>query len=292
MNSSINWDFVQEHANQILAEGIYYLRQRSASMADLIAVEKPGNYLISLDGRPRYIGEGINVSRRLKTQFDTKLSTFYKTYLKRNSEAPRDLQEFRIQAMPTAIGRKEIEDFGIVNIPADLNKFQQNKRPKIAPAYTDDMWRLVQEVWENLLAQGAERYFEQPRVPWFEATPPDVAGLYGLWAVGDPAPLYIGESSELANRYKSHSTNTYISALRRHVGTELLGFTLKGKYGKKNRAFTDEEDKFLNEFLSRCEYSWLPVGLGRYEVEGHLIQMELPILNRKGKQILGVSRST
>ena len=272
MNSSINWDFVQEHANRILAEGVYHLRQRDANRAELIAVEEPGNYLISLNGRPRYIGEGINVSKRLKTQFHVKRSTFYTTYFKRHSEAPSDLEEFRVQAMVTAFGRKEIEDFGITNIPTDLNKFQKNKRPKIAPAYTDDMWRLAQEVREDLLDQGAERYFQQPRVPWFEAMPPDVSGLYGLWAVGDPVPLYIGESSELANRYKSHSTNTYISALRRHVGTELLGFTLKEKYGKKNRAFTDVEDNTLNEYLSSCEYSWLPVGLGRYEVESFLIE--------------------
>jgi len=292
MNSSINWGFVQEHANRILAEGIYHLGQRDAGKAALITVEKPGNYLISLDERPRYIGEGINVSKRLKTQFHAKRSTFYKTYSKAHAEAPRDLEEFRVQAMATAFGRKEIEDFGIVNIPTDLNKFQKNKRPRIAAAYSNEMWRLVQEVREDLLVQGAERYFQQPRLPWFEAMPPDVAGIYGLWTVGDPVPLYIGESSELANRYQSHSANTYISALRRHVGTELLGFSLQEKYGKKNRAFTDEEDKTLNEFLSRCEYSWLPVGLGRYEVEDHLIQMELPLLNRKGKQNLGVSRST
>ncbi len=82
MSSSINWDFVQEHANQILAEGIFHLRQRDASRAKLIAVEEPGNYLISLDGRPRYIGEGIDVRKRLSTQFHPKRSTFYKPYIK------------------------------------------------------------------------------------------------------------------------------------------------------------------------------------------------------------------
>ena len=284
MNSKANWDFVQDHANRILAEGIYRLRQRDAVRTELVTVEEPGNYLISLDGRPRYIGEGIDVRKRLITQFHAKRSTFYKTYIKKRTEALRDVEEFRVQAMATSFGRKEIEDFGIVNIPTDLNKFQKNKRPKLVPAYSDDMWRLVQEIREDLLIEGAERYFEQPKVPWFEATPPDAPGLYGLWADGESAPLYIGESSELANRYKSHSENTYISALRRHVGTELLGFDLKEKYGKKNRSFTEVEDRMVNDFLSSSEYSWLPVGLGRYEVESFLIKREAPVLNRKGNR--------
>jgi hypothetical protein len=284
MNSSINWDFVQEHANQILAEGIFHLRQRDASRAKLIAIDEPGNYLVSLDGIPRYIGEGVQVRKRLNTQFHPKRSTFYKTFIKANPEAPRNLEEFRVQAMATGFGRKEIEDFGIVNIPTELNKFQKNKRPKLPLAYTDEMWLLVQENQAKLLTEGAERYLEQSRVSWFEATPPDAPGLYGLWGTGESAPLYIGESSELAKRYKSHSGNTYISALRRHVGTELLGFNLKEKYGKKDRAFTDDEDKTVSEFLSRCEYSWLPVGLGRYEVESFLIKEQVPELNRKGNR--------
>ena len=127
-------------------------------------------------------------------------------------------------------------------------------------------------------------------MPWFEATPPDAPGLYGLWREGEETPLYVGESSELAGRYKAHSTYTYISALRRHVGSVILELELKDKSGKKNRAFTEPDDRKVDAYLERSLYSWMEVGLSRYEVEDHLIQTELPILNRKGKQSSPVPR--
>ena len=291
MASSISWDFVQEHANRILAEGVHRLRAQPFVPPDEVTLEGAGNYLVSLDGVPVYIGEATDVRQRLKTQFDAKRSTFYKTFLASAPDIPRDIDEFRVQTMATGLGRKEIEDFGIVNVPTRLNKFQKNKRPVIEPSYGNEMWDLVQEARHDLLAAGAERYMARPRVPWFEATPPDAPGLYGLWRAGDETPLYVGESSELAGRYKAHSTYTYISALRRHVGSVILGLKLKDKSGKKNRAFTEADDRTVDAYLERSMYSWMEVGLGRYEVEDYLVQSELPVLNRKGKQRLGVSSS-
>lgn len=292
MTSSITWEFVQEHANRILAEGIHHLRSQPFIRPNEVMQEGPGNYLISLDGVPVYIGEATDVRQRLKTQFDAKRSTFYKTFLASAPDIPRDIDDFRVQTMTTGFGRKEIEDFGIVNVPTHLNKFQKNKRPVIEPSYGSEMWGLVQKARNDLLAEGAERYMARPRVPWFEATPPDAPGLYGLWRDGDETPLYVGESSELAGRYKAHSTYTYISALRRHVGSVILGLELKDKSGKKNRAFTEADDRKVDGYLERSLYSWMEVGLGRYEVEDHLIQTELPVLNRKGKQSSGAPKST
>lgn len=291
MASSISREFVQEHANRILAEGIHNLRAQPILRPDEVMLDGAGNYLISLDGVPVYIGEAIDVRQRLKTQFDANRSTFYKTFLERGPEIPRDIGDFRVQTMATVFGRKEIEDFGIVNVPTRLNKFQKNKRPVIEPSYGSEMWGLVQEARHHLLAEGAERYMARPRVPWFEAAPPDAPGLYGLWREGDETPLYVGESSELANRYKAHSTYTYISALRRHVGAVILGLELMDKSGKKNRAFTEADDRKVDAYLERSMYSWKAVGLGRYEVEDHLIQTELPVLNRKGKKRSGVPTS-
>jgi hypothetical protein len=291
MASSINWDYVQKHANRILAEGIHRLRAQHLVRPNEVTLQGPGNYLISLDGVPVYIGEGIDVRQRLRTQFDARRSTFYKTFLESTAETPRNISDFRVQTMATAFGRKEIEDFGIVNIATKLNKFQKNKRPAIEPAHGSEMWDLAQEAHEDLLAEGAARYIGQPRVAWFEATPPDAPGLYGLWQEGDNTPLYVGESSELANRYNAHSTYTYFSALRRHVGSVILGLELKDKSGKKNRAFAEADDRQVNSFLEKSKYSWMTVGLGRYELEDHLIQMELPVLNRKGKRSSDAPRS-
>ncbi|MBK6733130.1 MAG: hypothetical protein IPG61_03420 [bacterium] len=202
MASSISWEFVQEHANRILAEGIHHLRGQPLVRPDEVTLEGPGNYLISLDLVPLYVGEATDVRQRLKTQFDANRSSFYKTLLESGPEIPRDIGDFRVQTMATGFGRKEIEDFGIVNVPTRLNKFQKNKRPVIEPSYGSQMWGLVQEARHDLLAKGAERYMARPRVPWLEAVPPDAPGLYGLWRDGDEAPLYVGESSELENRYK------------------------------------------------------------------------------------------
>jgi len=292
MASPISWEFVQKHADRILAEGIHHLRAQTFLRSDQVTLDGPGNYLISLDGVPVYIGEAMDVRQRLKTQFDANRSTFYKTFLVSDPDIPRDIGEFRVQTMATRFGRKEIEDFGIVNVPTRLNKFQKNKRPVIDPSYGSEMWGLVQEACHDLLAEGAERYMARPMVPWTEATPPDAPGLYGLWGEGDETPLYVGESSELANRYKTHSTNTYMSALRRHVGSVILGLELKDKNGKKNKVFTEADDRMVDAYLERSLYSWMEVGLGRYEVEDHLIQTELPVLNRKGKQRSAVPRST
>lgn len=288
MASPISWEYVQEHANRILAEGIHHLRAQPFLRSDEVMLDGPGNYLISLDGVQVYIGEAVDVRQRLKTQFDPNRSTFYKTFLASDTDIPRDIGDFRVQTMATGFGRKEIEDFGIVNVPTRLNKFQKNKRPVIKPSNASEMWGLVQKARHDLLAAGAELYMARPRVPWFEATPPDAPGLYGLWREEDEMPLYVGESSELAGRYKAHSTYTYISALRRHVGSVILRLELKDKSGKKNRAFTEADDRKVNAYLERSLYSWMEARLGRYEVEDHLIQTELPVLNRKGKQNLGV----
>lgn len=292
MASIISWESVQARANQILAEGIHHLRAQSSLRSDEVTLEGPGNYLISLDGGPVYIGEAMEVRQRLKTQFDANRSTFYKTFLASGPEILRSIDGFRVQTMTTGFGRKEIEDFGIANVVTCLNKFQKNKRPVIKPSFGSEMWALVQEARHSLLAEGAERYMARPRVPWFEATPPDAPGLYGLWREGEETPLYVGESSELAGRYKAHSTYTYISALRRHVGSVILGLELMDKSGRKNRAFTESDDRKVDAYLESSMYSWMEVGLGRYEVEDHLIQTELPVLNRKGKQISAVPRST
>ena len=162
MASPISWEFVQEHANRILAEGIHHIRAQPFLRSDEVSLDGPGNYLISLDGVPVYIGEAMDVRQRLKTQFDANRSTFYKTFLASDPDIPRDIGEFRVQTMATRFGRKEIEDFGIVNVPTRLNKFQKNKRPAIEPSSVNEMWSLVQEARRDLLAAGAERYMARP----------------------------------------------------------------------------------------------------------------------------------
>ena len=92
--------------------------------------------------------------------------------------------------------------------------------------------------------------------------------------------IYIGESSNINERFKTHSGRTYFSALRRHIGTEILKFELQEIKGKK-RYFSETEDRKVTEFLKTCKATLFPVAFGRYELEEYLIKKHRPLLNRK-----------
>ena len=106
--------------------------------------------------------------------------------------------------------------------------------------------------------------------------------MAGLYLVKDKSGklIYIGESSDIGERIKTHSGRTYFSALRRHIGTDILGFELQEVKGKK-RYFSGTEDRKVTEFLKMCNVTLFPVSFGRYELEEHLIKNHRPLLNRK-----------
>lgn len=62
---------------------------------------------------------------------------------------------------------------------------------------------------------------------------------------------------------------TYLSSLRRHIGTEILNFELQERNGKK-RYFDASEDKKVTQFLSTCKATFYPTYFGRYELEEFL----------------------
>ncbi|MCP4572663.1 MAG: hypothetical protein GY838_09965 [bacterium] len=283
MIETMNWEWCQTHADEILAEGIHALRAHSTLKNGTTAPNNPGNYLISLNDDPLYIGESQHLAPRLKQQFAAGTSTFYKNYLRSRRPDPAPLDTFRVQYAPAHLGRKELEDFGIVNIPTRLNRFQLGKRDVVDPATGSDLWRSVQEQSARLLDQGETALWSQTRVPWFEAEVPKGAGLYVVWSPDHKAPIYIGESSQLANRYRAHGRDTYFSALRRHVGTGILGFELLEKDGKK-RHFHPFDETEVTRYLASCDYMSMPVGIGRVELEELLIGRHRPVLNRKSRQ--------
>ncbi len=276
----MSWDDIQRHADEILAEGIFALRSAPAGTARGVASTKAGNYLISLGGVPYYVGEGIDLAARLRQQFAARTSTFYKNYLKEAPGQVVEIGDFSVQYMETALGRKEIEDFGIANIPTRLNRFQLGKRAQRAPATTADTWAAVQERCAELLAQGDAAFWVSPRHPMMQAAPPDHPGLYAVREGGTDRLIYIGESSGLASRHKTHCGQTYFSALRRHVGTELLAYQLQEIKGKK-RYFAEHEDREVTGYLRQCTYQFMATHLGRLEIEEYMIKKHRPYLNRK-----------
>jgi len=281
--SKLTWENIQKQSDEILSDGLFLLKSRPVIAFSAVTEKGFGNYLISLDKKPFYIGEAKELSKRIKQQSKPTTSTFYKNYQKAVKTnqllRPIDIDKFNIQTISTNIGRKEVEEFGIVNLPTRLNSFQLDKRKKFEIKNQNGLWEQIQSDYLDLLKQGEIKLFKTTFKPWFELTTISNAGLYLVKDKSDKL-IYIGESSDLGERITTHSGRTYFSALRRHIGTEILGYELKEIKNKK-RYFSDLEDKKVTDFLRSCHATVFPVNFGRYELEEYLIKKHRPLLNRK-----------
>ncbi|WP_445764134.1 GIY-YIG nuclease family protein [Yeosuana sp.] len=281
--SKMTWDNIQNQSDEILSDGLFALKSRPFDNFSNVTEKGFGNYLISLDKKPFYIGEAKELSKRIKQQSKSTTSTFYKNYLKATKTnqllKPVDIDSFKIQFITTNIGRKEIEEFGIVNLPTKLNSFQLDKRKKFEIKNHNGLWLNVQNEFADILKQGETKLFKTTFQPWFNLTTISNAGLYLVKDKSDRL-IYIGESSDVGERITTHSGRTYFSALRRHIGTEILGFQLK-EINKKKRYFSDSEDKKVTDFIRSCKATVFAVNFGRYELEEYLIKKHRPLLNRK-----------
>jgi len=279
----ISWQDCQSHCAEILAAGLSTLQSSGYATQSGDLPDHAGNYLISYQGEPFYVGEANQLKRRIKQQMNPQTSTFFKTYLKSQDEArlPRGLQiqGFQVQFMLTNLGRKEIEEFSIVNLGTCLNKFQLNKRERWTQAADSALWHRVQQSAPTILKEAEYYIGLAQRSRWNDAEPTNGPGLY---LVENPHGelIYVGESSSMRERYRVHSERTYFSALGRNLGFDILGFMLKTQNGKK-RYFSEAEDRAVTEYLETCNVRFVPVVFARYELEEHLIRHWGPSLNRK-----------
>jgi predicted GIY-YIG superfamily endonuclease len=278
--TELNWDECQRRSDQILAEGLFLLKSQDATESSTVGFGGPGNYLLSLDDTPQYIGEAKIVAGRVRQQFKPKTSTFYRTYANGRATC-RPIGDFRVRHIEATVGRTELEEFGIVNAKCPLNKFQRGKRAVVADARTSALWAEVQHLSGHLIAQGEATALNTSPKAWREASANICAGLYLIRApIGDDL-LYIGEASDVSDRHKCHGgKKAYFSALRRPVGTDVLGFCLTERNGKA-KYFSDDEEKKITDFLHTCRIACLPVNFGRLELEEYLIRKLRPTLNRK-----------
>jgi predicted GIY-YIG superfamily endonuclease len=275
----MNWIYWQNNSDKILFEGITKLKNSVTCDWFRVDAVNPGNYLIVNDDLFYYIGEAKSLKERLKQQFTPRYSTFYKNYTKiigRNLK----IEDFKVNSIKTSIGRKEMEEFGIVNLPTVLNKFQLSKRNKVSFSQIGNIWKEVQSNSEELLVQGETEVLKQPVLKWVEAAVPISAGVYAVFDSSHEL-IYIGESSDINKRYMTHSKRTYFSALRRHIGTDILGFELIDSNKNKKRKFTEENDICVTDFLNKCSIKYARVSFGRFELEEYLIRKYKPVLNRK-----------
>lgn len=280
--NKINWEYCQEHSDEILSDGILKLKESEVYSHQQVSYSGHGNYLISLNEKLFYIGEAKAIRSRIKQQFKPATSTFYKSFLSllQTNQAikPISIDSFSLRILQTDIGRKEIEDFGIVNLSTPLNKFQKGKRRKFELQGYNNIWDVVQENAPKLLAQGEETVFKYDFISWYDYEVKSTAGLY---IVKDRTKIiYIGESSDINERHQTHSNTTYFSALRRHIGTDILGYNLQERNGKR-KYFSDVEDINVSKYLKDTKSIFVPVSFGRYELEEYLIRKHKPLLNRK-----------
>ena len=281
--NKLSWDLIQKQSDLILSDGLFKLKSESTLSHSQVEEKGFGNYLITLDNIPFYIGEAKELKKRLNQQFKESTSTFYKNYLRQIETNKQSrlfpIDRFKVQVMTTKIGRKEIEEFGIVNLPTKLNKFQLDKRIKHVIKDHKGIWNMLQQNYNTILSEGESIVLETRFTKWFDTSIDSTPGLY---LVKDQKGnlIYIGESSNVGERIKTHTSQTYFSALRRHIGTEILGYTLKERNGKK-KYFTATEDNFVTEFLKTCKSSISVINFGRYELEEYMIKKHRPLLNIK-----------
>jgi hypothetical protein len=271
--SRIDWTYVQADAELILADGLEALKAapqvKPAQMRDDFAY----NYLVSLKGEARYVGEGQR--GRLRQQFREASPAFYKTYLKKPGPHAA-LAEFDVQVMRTDLGRKELEEFGALRLRPG-----KGKRPEAVEREDTGLWEVVQAQHERLLGEGVAAVMAMKPRSWFDCEPSTGPGLYTV--IHQDRLIYVGECPDLAERHETHSDHTCFSALRRHIGVELMGYELQ-EIGGRRRSFTDDQDWKVTRFLSDCEAAFVAVGLGRYELEERLIATHSPVLNAKAAQ--------
>ncbi len=279
-----SWVNCQEISDEILADGMNSLKNGNKFSFSEVQNKSYGNYLISHASKPYYIGEAKNLKARIKQHSRANTSTFYKNYLKQPqlNYSLLNIDDFDVQIVEASIGRKEIEEFGIVNLPTILNKFQKGKRKLFTGNTNQGIWDRIQDESEKLITEGEEALLSIGPVPWYNAEVSNQAGIYYVENVKDGL-IYIGESSNIYKRYETHSGVTYFSALRRHIGTDILGFELQVRKRKK-RYFSEYEDGQINQYLQKCTIKAMVVNFGRFELEEYLIRKHRPLLNRKGNK--------
>ena len=283
ITNEIDWSFCQSNSDLILACALQQLIH-SFSIESIDQVPNSyGCYLISHKGTHYYIGEAKDLNKRIRQQFDERYSTFYKNYIntRKHYEIGKiPILDFELRILDTKIGRKEVEEFGMVNLPTKLNKFERGKRKIIKIEIDENIWKNVQAEYERLLIEGENYFLTKPFTDWNRATPKSLPGVYKVANSKDEI-IYIGESSDIYERYITHGTTTYFSALRRHIGTELLGLSF---VDPKKRKFKDSEDFRVTNYLMGCKYRGLPVNFGRFELEEYFIRKHNPLLNIKGNK--------
>ncbi|MEG0157538.1 MAG: GIY-YIG nuclease family protein, partial [Anaerovoracaceae bacterium] len=260
------------------------------------------------DGVPLYIGESKSVGSRVAQHRDAK-SPFCKSLAKAFGETVT-AEDVEFHYLHTIFGRKDMEEYGMFSLGPQFNKSHKGRifpEPttekasckwhavystyagcwKASLVDTTISWHTVEANLEQILEDGKAALFAVEPRPILHHEKLAMPGVY-LISRGEEV-FYIGESVDLASRLGTHCKNARFSAFRRSVAERELGFTLKTKQELGDEKSTDtkrshlapEEEAAINEFLEGCKVRYMPVCIGRIELEEFLIREVDPKLNKR-----------
>lgn len=279
-SSVLSWSDLQRYADAVLASGLKDLMSQPPSPWGPLNLHTAGAYVFSEGDAIVYFGESASVSWRVG-QHRNPRSRLMAALLAGGVADPdaHAASRLTIRAFSVELGRLELEEFGIACLRPSVNLMRRDSRTALA--YVDaatDLWRRVQSDSGRLLKAGVSAALEVPAVPWKAMRPPVGAGLYILRDSKRKA-LYVGETDALGERLGTHGVaRSYFSALRRHVGTELLGLAFAPNV---RRGFSPADEARISAHLSTCTIAIMPLAFGRWELERELVGEMRPVLNRE-----------
>lgn len=276
----LSWSDVQRYADAVLASGLVDLMSPKASPWAPVDQHSPGVYVFTDGEAAVYVGESISVAWRTGQHRDPRSSLMAGLAATGIADPVAwASSRLRIRTLPVAVGRLELEEFAIACLRPSANKMRRDSRAALAYATaTTDLWRGVQDDATRLLKGGVSIAVGVEPVAWAAKRPPIGAGLYILRDAKQKT-LYVGETDALAERLGTHSgVRSYFSALRRHVGTELLGLAFAPNV---NRGFSPTGEAAISAYLATCSIALIPLAFGRWELERDLVRELRPILNRE-----------
>lgn len=222
---------MSERITGALNRGLHILKQSVQSFINV--PDEPGNYIISANGY-HYTGQANSLSSRLSFYYHEDSEVFRKYYKKYGMAETLHLSDLTVCYMPVYSGKKELEEFVIVNLPAEINSSNKRAQSKFTGSleakHTDD-WICFQNNSTAMLSAMKETADKLPFIRWHEAEQiiDKFKGFGGVYVIKDKDGyiLYVGETSTIRQRYTQHSKRTRISIFRRNVAVRKLGYTLK-----------------------------------------------------------------
>ena len=112
------------------------------------------------------------------------------------------INDFTVQVIHTKIGRKELEEFGIVNLPAILNKAHKGARKRLFGNPNEGIWGIVIENYKPLFEDGEQVLRNIKFNNWQRVIAYKSPAIYWIEHIDHGL---IGETYDMKKRFKNHS---------------------------------------------------------------------------------------